>query len=127
MAQHLDIILPIALVVMAFILKLFMDRSVSVPLIIRSLYEVPVDIVFLVLSFTTAYTITTPLNFSTGMCHLYIFLIVALVAVILWRRSIFLFESEKRLLSAILFILNGTISGYVLYYTIKLITTEVAS
>jgi len=125
MTQHLNVVLPIALVAMAFILKLFMDRSATVPLIIRSLYEVPVDVLFLSLSFTTAYTITNTTNISTGMCHLYIFFIIALFAVVLWRRSIVYFERERHFLSAILFVINGSCSGVVLYRAINLIVAQV--
>jgi hypothetical protein len=124
MAQHLDVVLPIAMVAMAFILKLFMDRSATTPLIIRSLYEVPVDVVFLALSFTTAYTIANLSNVSTGMCHLYIFFIVALIAVVLWRRSILLFEGNHQSWSAVLFVVNGSVSGYILYKAINLIVTK---
>ncbi len=125
--QHLNVILPIALVVMAFLLKLFMDRSATVPLIIRSLYEVPVDIAFLSLSFTSAYIIASSTNVHTGMCHLFIYFIVTLVVVVLWRRSIMLFDRKYRAWSAVLFVFNGSISGYILYNTINLIVKEVTT
>lgn len=125
MTQHLDVVLPIALVAMAFILKLFMDRSATAPLIIRSLYEVPVDVMFLALSFTTAYTIADLSHVGLGMCHLYVFLIVALVAVVLWRRSLLLFEREHRFWSAVLFTINGAAAGYVLFRAINLLAGKV--
>jgi hypothetical protein len=53
--KHLDVFLPIALVVIAFLLKLFMDRSVNAPLAVKSLYELPVDMLFLTLSFIVAF------------------------------------------------------------------------
>lgn len=125
MTQHLGVVLPIALVLMAFILKLFMDRSATAPLIIRSLYELPVDVMFLALSFTTAFTIADAMHMGTGMFHLYVFFIVALVAVVLWRRSILLFESDHRFWSAILFVVNGSGAAYVLYQAINLLGTKV--
>lgn len=125
MSQHLDIVLPIALVIMAFLLKLFMDRSATVPLIIHSTYEIPVDVIFLTLSFTTAYTISMPANIGEGMCNLFVFLIVSLINIVLWRRSIHLFEQDHKYWSAFLFVINASISGYSLYRAILLVVTEV--
>jgi hypothetical protein len=45
MADHIDIALPFVLILIAFLLKLFMDRNATLPLVIRSLFELPVDIV----------------------------------------------------------------------------------
>lgn len=125
MTQSLNIILPIALVVMAFLLKLFMDQCATIPLVIRSLYEVPVTVVFLALSFTTAFTIAVPKNTATGLIHLFCFFIMALIIVVLWRRSMMLFEAEQGFWSAVLFVLNGTLSGLVLFESITLIATQV--
>lgn len=125
MAQYLNVILPIALVVMAFLLKLFMDQSATVPLFIRSLFELPVSVIFLALSFATAYTITSPNNISSGMCHLYIFLVLTLICVVLWRRCTILFERNSHFWASVLFIINGTISGFVLYRAIGLVISQV--
>ncbi len=125
MTQHLNIILPIALVFMAFMLKLFMDQSATIPLVIRSLYELPVNIVFLALSFTTAFTISAIQNTNLGMLHLYIFLIIALINVICWRRSVILFEKPYIYWSAFLFIANGAISCFTLYKAIILLAPVV--
>jgi hypothetical protein len=125
MTQHLNIILPIALVVMALLLKLFMDQSATVPLAIRSLYEAPVNVIFLALSFITAFIISLPANVSIGVCYLFAFLVVMLVVIVLWRRSIIFFERERHFWSAVLFIINGTISGFVLYTAIDLLVTKV--
>lgn len=125
MTQYLNITLPIVLVAMAFLLKVLIDQCATVPLVIRSLYEAPVDVVFLALSFATAFTIASPVNISVGLCHLFVFFLVAIVVVWLWRRSIRLFERDQRSWSAILFVLNGTISTYVMYRSIGLLVTKV--
>ena len=119
--QHLDVILPIALVIIAFLLKLFMDRNATVPLIIRSFYELPVDIIFLTLSFTTAFTISSTKNMESGLFHLFMFFVIALIVVVLWRRGLFLFEKDYRKVSATLFVFNGTLAGYSLYRAIALL------
>ena len=125
MVLHLNIFLPIALVIMAFLLKLFMDQSATIPLFIRSLYEVPVNVVFLALSFTTAFTISAVQNTSSGMFHIYFLFIVALINVVCWRRSVTLFESSHHFWSAVVFVINGVLSGYSLYRAIELLVPEV--
>jgi len=119
--KHLDVFLPIALVIIAFLLKLFMDRSVNAPLAVKSLYELPVDILFLTLSFSVAFTITSSSNINNGLAHFFVFFIVILLSVVGWRRSIKLFEEEKRKRSATLFLINFAASSYCLILAIKLI------
>ncbi len=119
--NNLNFFLPIALIVIAFLLKLFMDRSVNAPLAIKSLYELPVDILFLSLSFIVAFTITSSTNLNKGLTHLFLFFIIILISVVGWRRSIKLFEDGKKKGSATLFVINFTVSSYCLLVAIKLI------
>lgn len=119
--NNLNIFLPIALIIIAFILKLFMDRSVDAPLAVKSLYELPVDILFLSLSFIVAFIIFSPTNINNGLTHLFAFFIVILISVVGWRRSIKLFEKNRKKFSAILFVINFAASSYCLSVAIKLI------
>lgn len=119
--DKLEILLPIALVVIAFILKVFMDRSATAPLLIRSLYELPVDILFLSLSFSTAAIITTQSLAGKGLLYLFLLFIATLVVVVAWRRSILLFENDRKGWSAILFVVNAAGSGYCLSKAISLL------
>ena len=125
MIPPLNVILPIFLVILAFILKLFMDRSATWPLFIKSLYEVPVDVVFLALSFTTAFTIADVSNINKGICYFFISLIFSLIVVVLWRRATKLFEADSIIFSGLIFIVNGTMSSYILYKAINLIIIKV--
>jgi hypothetical protein len=117
----LHILLPIILVVLAFLLKLLVDRSATAPAIVQSTYELPVSIVFLALSFATAFTITGSANIAKGMTNCYILLIVAILAVVMWRRSLLLFEHNHRVWSVLLFALNIAIASYSLMTSIELI------
>jgi hypothetical protein len=119
--KHLDVFLPIALVIIVFILKLFMDRSVRAPMAVKSLYELPVDILMLTLSFAVAFTITSPSNTNSGLAHLFVFFIIILLSVVGWRRSIDLFEREKKGKSVGLFLVNFAVAGYCLTIAVKLI------
>ena len=96
MIQHLDIVLPIAVLLLSFLLKLCIDRTVEIPLFVRSIYELPVDIIFLTISFLVAYTISSNDELkNNGLFYCFIFLIVSIVNVIIWRRSVKLFELDK--------------------------------
>ncbi len=119
--KNLNVFLPIALIVIAFLLKLFMDRSVNAPLAVKSLYELPVDILFLALSFIVAFTITASKNINSGLVHFFVFFIVILLSVVGWRRSIKLFEGGWKKISASIFVINFAASSYCLILSIKLI------
>lgn len=119
--KNLNVFLPIALIVIAFLLKLFMDRSVNAPLAVKSLYELPVDILFLALSFIVAFTITASKNINDGLAHFFVFFIVILFSVVGWRRSIKLFESGWKKISASIFVINFAAASYCLILSIKLI------
>jgi hypothetical protein len=118
----LHILLPILLVLLAFLLKLLVDRSATTPLVVQSIYELPVSIMFLALSFATAFTITSTSNVSSGMTHSYLFLIAAILSVVMWRRSLLLFERDHKLWSVVLFFFNFAIVSYCLIVSIQLVT-----
>ena len=54
----LEIWLPGCILVLAFVLKLFVDRVAGVPDFIAALIELPVDIAFLAISLVAAFTIS---------------------------------------------------------------------
>lgn len=93
--EHLEIILPITLLVLAFGLKLAIDRSVEVPTIIQALCELPVDIIFLSISFLIAFTISKPADPSEGLFFTIAFIVIAILVVIIWRKSLKLFEIKN--------------------------------
>lgn len=114
MINHLDIVLPAILVVIAFLLKLFMDRSVTAPLVVRSLYELPVDVLFLALSFSVAVAISTVGKREAGLFHAFVFLVVVLLSVVGWRRSVLLFEAGRKVWSLFVFVVNISAAAYCL-------------
>jgi len=114
MIDHLSVVLPIILVIIAFLLKLFMDRSATVPLIIRSLYELPVDIIFLAISFAIAATISKVEKRDEGLLLAFVFLVVVLICVVAWRRSILLFETNHKGWSLLIFIINVSVAAFCL-------------
>ena len=94
--EHLDIILPITLLFLAFMLKLSIDRSIQAPNIIQAICELPVDMIFLAISFLVAFTISKPKDPSIGLFYTLAFIVVAVLVVILWRKSLKLFDGNNK-------------------------------
>ena len=117
--EHCEIILPISILVLAFLFKLFVDRNADAPLIIKSTFELPVDIIFLTISFLAAFAIGKKTDNSEELTTLVIFIIVALINVLLFRRAITLFECGKKGLSLIPTSINYISSIYCLIITIN--------
>ncbi len=93
--EHLEIILPLTLLVLAFVLKLAIDRNIEVPNLIQAICELPVDMIFLSISFLIAFTISEPKDPSAGLFYTIAFIVLAVVVVILWRKSLKLFENKS--------------------------------
>jgi len=117
----LEIALPASLMVLAFLLKLLIDRSTTAPVLIKSLYELPVDMAFLGMSLIVAFTIGSKDNPSKGLFYFILYTMGAICVVFLWRRSIKYFEENKNTISGFLAALNysGTLLGA--YISIKLV------
>ena len=119
--KNVEIILPITLVIIRFFLKLYMDRSVTVSLMIKSLYELPVDIIFLAIFFVVAFTISSEEHTREGVLYCFVFIIVILISIILWRYSTKCFENEGNIIfSAFIFIINACSTSLCLIYSFSL-------
>ena len=115
---HIEVILPIAILILAFLLKLTIDRSVEAPILIQALYELPVDIVFLALSFLAAHTIALTTSKNTALFYCFVITIVSVINVILWRRSIKLFDKKSIIWSLVLTFINYSVTTFILYKVI---------
>lgn len=115
---NLGVILPIVILILTFGLKLTIDRNVEAPTLIRSIYELPVDIVFLSLSFLAANTITISTEKDVRLLFCFGITIISIINVIIWRRSIRSFELEKVTRSVFLTAINYIITVSVLRYVI---------
>lgn len=90
MLKYLDIYLPIALLVLSALLRLLIDRQVGKQEFIETLCEVPVDLIFLAMSFILAFIVAKP-NLerqATGLSTLILFVILSFVIALLRRRTI---------------------------------------
>lgn len=119
--NHLEIILPIALLIIAFLLKLMIDRSVDIPIAIQSLCELPVDTMFLSISFIVAFTISSADSKNSGLFFCFIYIIIAVIVVFIWRRTVKIYEDKNSNLWIILLFINFIIAVFALVNSVKTI------
>lgn len=108
--NHLDVILPIILLGISFLLKLVVDRNIDVPSAINAICELPVDILFLALSFSIAFTITASTNNPEGLLYCFVGLAISILVVLIWRRTVHYFIIKSKIWFVLLFI-NLIIAG----------------
>lgn len=124
--NHLEIILPIVILLLAFILKLSIDRSVDIPNLIQALCELPVDIIFLSVSFLVASIITKSPNSNDGLFFCFVFIVTAAIVVIIWRKSLKLYERGKTLW-VFLLLLNMLISTGTIFQSINVLLNKTSN
>ena len=120
--RPLELILPVLILALAFLMKLFVDRAPNLPKAIETTIELPIDIVFLALAFASACVITKPKDPGPGFSHFVVYVIIALVSVALARRSRNCFDQENRWLSGILSLANFAVTIIALATSMKLVT-----
>jgi hypothetical protein len=121
MVIKLEIALPVLLVIIAFIYKLWIDRQVTLILFIHAFYELPVDIYFLSLSFLVASIITPMVASPNKILYLLIAMVISFLGVIGWRKSITYLENEREPLSGLCFVINCTIAILCLIKSINIL------
>jgi hypothetical protein len=111
------VLLPCGLVAISFFMKLFIDRSTSAPLWAASLYELPVDVLFLSISFFVAGCITKK-SIDPGLIYIFTAIAVGFLSTFLWRRSMSLFDRNHVAWSIVLSTVNAGISAFALYESV---------
>lgn len=119
--DSLEIALPSTLLVLAFLLKLLIDRASTAPVFIQSLLELPVDIAFLAMSFVIAYTINAGDKADEGLLYFLIYIVASIIIVFFWRRSNSLFESDNFILTGMLTSINYLVSVSGIYIAVNLV------
>lgn len=85
--------MPVVVLGLSFMLKLFIDRSTTAPDAIVSTLELPVDITFLSISLIVGFTIAPSGDSKAGMAWFAFYMFAAIFIVFLWRRSMKCFDS----------------------------------
>ena len=89
--SNLELFLPIAILILSFLLKLAIDQTIDGTALITSLYELPVDIIFLALSFLAGDAIATKGTKDDELSYCICITIIAIINVIVWRKALKLF------------------------------------
>ena len=118
----IEIALPGTLLIAKFLLKLFVDRSATLPDFISAVLALPVDIVFLAASLFAAHAITSSAGSKVGLVMFALSLCLALVIVVMWRRSESMFVRDSRWRTIGLGLLNISLSMTALVYALSLIS-----
>jgi len=110
----------IAVLVLAYLMKLTVDRKVDKVMLIKSLLEFPVNLFFVGLSFLVAFSIIEGGGSQVKEVYiLLIYLIITPISILTWRRSEDEFEKENLINCGLLFVLNFSICsamvGFVFY------------
>ena len=82
-----SIILPVALLILPFIVKMSIEREVDLPKALQSFIELPTDIMFLSSSLVIAYILVNATNVGNGLVWFVGSLVMSIVVVLLWRKA----------------------------------------
>ena len=116
-----EIILPIALVVFAGTVKLFVNQTASIVDVIMTLLELPTDIAFLSTSFVSGYVIVTTDKIDTGLLTFIIYVVASIIVVAIWRVARRQFSASKWIRVVLLTVINYSISLVGLVWAINLL------
>jgi len=120
----IEIALPGVLLFVKFLLKLFVDRSATLPDFISATLALPVDIVFLSASLLAGYIITSsPGSIKVGLILFLCCIGLSLLIVFIWRRSDQLFTTDRYKTAAACCILNFSAACATLIFSLSLLTT----
>lgn len=117
-----DASLAIVTLVLAFALKLLIDRSLCRSDFLSCLCDLPVDLIFTALAFFIAYSISTHSNVKSGLNLSLATIVISLIVIVLSRRSDRSFKNSQPGWGIIMMVLNAFIGITVLYYSIMVFT-----
>jgi hypothetical protein len=123
--KPLEIILPTIILMLAILMKLLVNRSASIPLVVEAFFTLPVEMLFLALTFVSADAIENEKHTNTALATALALVAVGVIIVAIWRWGLSRLDKSKMFLSWALFVMNITISLAILIYVIRLITGEV--
>ena len=118
-----EIVLPLALVVLNLCLKLFVGRSVQFFHIVETLIELPRDLAFQGTLFIVAFTISSPLNISSGLVFFVIYIIWLVVSTFIYRlvNDYYTLHRDRLLITIVSFALPLGLSVVCLLFAIQVL------
>lgn len=121
--EELDIVLPIILVLIAFLLKLVVDKDVKIADAIQASIELPIDLMFLAITFSVAATLSSVHAQEKGLLYSFVGIVIAILVVFISKKNIKYFTSNKKSKWVILLLLNLIISIYGVKFSVDLLTS----
>ena len=118
----LQFAIPGSILVLAFVLKLVVDRRATLPDFIFALLELPVDVAFLATWFVGGAVLSRHSNMPECLIAFVCYVIGSIIVVTLWRRSSYSFENDKQLLSFMLGSVSYLICVSGLVYAVSIIS-----
>ncbi len=119
-------ILPIALLLIVFLLKLFIGRVYSILEIWRAAMEVPVDISIFGVSTLISFIMLMGggTSLSEPLCFLLVFIALKILTIVVWRQSISTLEQGDLGIRKMILITLGT--GFNFFITIMMAVFSVS-
>jgi len=118
----LQVVLPLCILALSFILKLVVDRTAKVPDLINALFELPVDIALLATTLIAATAMAKTSHASDGLIDFGFYIVGTIVTVVTWRRSVFFFEKDKSGLAIFVSAVGYLLCLYGLYHAIEIVS-----
>lgn len=82
-----SVILPVALLLLSFIVKMSIEREVDLPKTLQSIIELPTDIMFLSSSLVIAFILSNPSKTDDGLLWFVGCVVLSIFVVLLWRKA----------------------------------------
>jgi hypothetical protein len=120
--KAIELIMPLILIVLAFLLKLFIDRTVTAPDALAALLDLPADIAFFSISLIVSFTIAAPSNRDVGMLWFAAYIVMSAFVIFLWRRSLSTFNAGRKFVPAVAGIVNYVITVSMAMHALNLVT-----
>ncbi len=114
-------LVPLVLVLLKFLLKLYLGEKVGPLRLWQNFLQSPVDVGFLALSFVATIIISTSGHANSSFAVAVVFLLLLVVAILIWKLSPNTAGSRDILISSALVIVNYTIAVLMLVYSVSLL------
>ncbi|EIP3949448.1 hypothetical protein LSB85_001216 [Salmonella enterica] len=82
-----SIILPVALLVLSFVVKMSIEREVDLPKALQSFLELPTDVMFLSSSLVIAHILINSSDIGNGLLWFVGCIVLSIIVVVLWRKA----------------------------------------
>ena len=116
--------MTVIILIIAYGLRLFIDQVADKQLTIEATYQFPVDLVFAALTFAAAFVVGKSHSNTVGGIYFAVYIVVAMVSVVLYRRSRKQFDADKFRLSITLFLLNMLIALTTFVSSVRLVAEK---